>query len=46
MVKKMFMEVRLSNPMTYGFKGHVKIIKVGLSPSKKNCAIYVIESLL
>ena len=26
MVKKMFIEIRLCNPMTYAFKGHVKIV--------------------
>ena len=28
MAKKMFIEIRLCNPMTYAFKGHVKIIKI------------------
>ena len=28
MVKKMFNEIRLCNPMTYVFKGHVKIVKI------------------
>ena len=27
MVKKLFIEIRLRNPMTYVFKGHVKIIE-------------------
>ena len=27
MVKKMFIEIRLCNPITYNFKGHVKIVK-------------------
>ena len=26
-MKKMFIEIRLCNPMTYSFKGHVKIVK-------------------
>ena len=30
-VKKMFIEIRLCNPMTYGFKGHVKIIEIRLT---------------
>ena len=28
MMRKMFIEIRLCNPMTYIFKGHVKIIKI------------------
>ena len=28
MLKKMFIEIRLCNPMTYIFKGDVKIIKI------------------
>ena len=28
MVKKMFIEIRLCNPMTYIFKGHVKIVNI------------------
>ena len=28
MVNKMFIEIRLCNPMTYIFKGHVKIIQI------------------
>ena len=28
MVKKMFIEIRLCNLMTYAFKGHVKIVKI------------------
>ena len=28
MVKKMFIEIRLYNLMTYAFKGHVKIVKI------------------
>ena len=28
MVKKMFIEIRLCNRMTYVFKGHVKIVKI------------------
>ena len=28
MVKKMFIEIRLCNLMTYVFKGHVKIVKI------------------
>ena len=28
MVKKMFIEIRLCNPMTYVFKGDVKIVKI------------------
>ena len=28
MMKKMFIEIRLCNPMTYIFKGHVKIVKI------------------
>ena len=27
MVKKMFIEIKLCNPTTYVFKGHVKIVK-------------------
>ena len=27
MVNKMFIEIKLYNPMTYFFKGHVKILK-------------------
>ena len=27
MVNKMFIEIRLYNPMTYVFKGHAKILK-------------------
>ena len=27
-VKKIFIEIRLFNRMTYGFKGHVKIVKI------------------
>ena len=27
-MKKMFIEIRLCNPMTYNFKGHVKIVKI------------------
>ena len=30
MVKKMFIEVRLCNQMTYAFKGHVKIVKINM----------------
>ena len=28
MVKKMFIEIRLCNLMTYVFKGHVKFVKI------------------
>ena len=28
MVKKMFIEIRLCNPMMYIFKGHVKIVQI------------------
>ena len=28
MVKKIFIEIRLRNLMTYAFKGHVKIVKI------------------
>ena len=28
MVMKMFIEIRLCNPMTYIFKGHIKIVKI------------------
>ena len=28
MVKKMFIEIRLFIPMTYDFKGHVKIVDI------------------
>ena len=28
MVKKMFIEIRLRNPITYDFKGHVKIVEI------------------
>ena len=28
MVKKIFLEIRLRNLMTYVFKGHVKIVKI------------------
>ena len=28
MLKKMFIEIRLSNLMTYAFKEHVKIVKI------------------
>ena len=28
MVKKMLIEIRLCNPMTYDFKGHVKIVEI------------------
>ena len=28
MLKKMFIEIRLCNPMTYIFKGDVKIVKI------------------
>ena len=28
MVKKMYIEIRSCNPMTYDFKGHVKIIEI------------------
>ena len=28
MVKKMFIEIRLCNPITYIFKGHVKTVKI------------------
>ena len=28
MMKKMFIEIRLCNLMTYYFKGHVKIVKI------------------
>ena len=28
MVKKIFMEIILCNLMTYGFKGHVKMVKI------------------
>ena len=28
MLKKMFIEIRLRNPMTYIFKGDVKIVKI------------------
>ena len=28
MVKKMFIEIKLCNPTTYVFKGHVKIVKI------------------
>ena len=28
MVKKMFIKIRLCNPMTYDFKGHVKIVEI------------------
>ena len=28
MLKKMFIEIRLCNPMTYIFKGHIKIVKI------------------
>ena len=28
MVKKIFIEIRLCNPMTHVFKGHVRIIKI------------------
>ena len=28
MAKKMFIEIRLCNPMTYVFKGHIKIVKI------------------
>ena len=30
MVKKMFIELRLCNSMTYDFKGHVKIAEIYL----------------
>ena len=28
MVKKMFIEIKLCDPMTYIFKGYVKIVKI------------------
>ena len=28
MVKKIFIEIRLCNPMTYDFKGYVKIVEI------------------
>ena len=28
MVKKIFIEIRFCNPMTYIFKAHVKIVKI------------------
>ena len=28
MVKKMFIEIKLCNLMTYGFKGHVKFVEI------------------
>ena len=28
MVTKMFIEIRLRNPMTYNFKGYVKIVEI------------------
>ena len=28
MMKKMFTEIRLCSPMTYIFKGHIKIVKI------------------
>ena len=28
MVKKMFIEIRLYNPMTYDFNGHVKVVEI------------------
>ena len=28
LVKKMFIEIRLCNPIMYGFKGHVKIVEI------------------
>ena len=28
MMNKMFIEIRLCNPMTYIFKGHVKIVQI------------------
>ena len=31
MVKKMFIEIRLCNPTTYDFKGHVKIVEIRLT---------------
>ena len=37
MVKNMFIEIRLRNPMTYDFKGHVKI--VGIYMVKFNVSI-------
>ena len=37
MVKNMFIEIRLCNPMTYDFKGHVKI--VGIYMVKFNVSI-------
>ena len=30
MVKKMFIEIKLCNPMTYVFKGHFKIVKINM----------------
>ena len=27
-VKKIFIEIRVCNRMTYGFKGHIKIVKI------------------
>ena len=30
MVKKMFIEIKLCNPMTYFFKGHFKIVKINM----------------
>ena len=31
MLKKMFIEIRLCNPMTYIFKGDVKMVKLNVS---------------
>ena len=28
MVRKMFIEIRLCNPITYDFKGHVKVVEI------------------
>ena len=28
MMKKMFIEIRLCNPVTYNFKGHVKFVEI------------------
>ena len=43
MVKKMFTEIRLCNPMTYDFKEHVKIVEIYMV--KFNVSIFKIMVL-
>ena len=46
MVRKIFIETRLSNPVTYIFKEHIKIVKIYMMKSNVSIFLKSISKLL